>query len=230
MPPVSSDYFRVLLCARKPSISLTAVSLLVKHDYSVIELYNVMFRKVVVSYITSYSVLLLKWLVLMLYHHLTITNIINIVDSHLTYDSHITKLVSSCMAKLCQINRVKGSFDKDTLTLIISALVISKLVYCSTVWSNTSSTNLKKLQAVQNFACRIITNTKKFDRITPALRQLNWLPVKQQLFYREAVMTYKCINNLIWATNFTSARRYTTVLHAIANFYKSLCSKLRQGK
>ena len=121
-----------------------------------------------------------------------------IVDSHLTYDSQITKLVSLCMAKLCQINHVKGSFDKDTLTLIISALIITKLVYCSTVWYNTSSTNLKKLQAVQNFACRIITNTKKFDHITPALRQLNWLPVKQQLLYREAVMTSndKCINNL----------------------------------
>ena len=40
--------FRMLLCARKPSISLTAVSLLIKHDYSVIELYNVIFRKAVV--------------------------------------------------------------------------------------------------------------------------------------------------------------------------------------
>ena len=75
------------------------------------------------------------------------------LDSHLTYDFHITKLVSSCMSTLCQINRVKDSFDSDTLSLVIEALVISKLLYCSSVWSNTSSVNLKKLQAVQNFAC-----------------------------------------------------------------------------
>ena len=31
------------------------------------------------------------------------------LDSHLTYDCYISNVVSSCMAKLCQINRVKNS-------------------------------------------------------------------------------------------------------------------------
>ena len=101
-----------------------------------------------------------------------------ILDSHLTYDFHIAKLVSSCMSKLCQINRVKDRFDNDTLLTIIGALVISKVLFCSNVWSNTPSTNIKKLQAVQNFACRIIIKTKNFDHVTPALQQLNWLPVE----------------------------------------------------
>ena len=118
-----------------------------------------------------------------------------ILDSHLTDDSYIAKFVSSCMAKLCQIKRVKDRFDNDTLLTIIGALVISKLLYCSNVWSNTSSTNIKKLQAVQNFACRIITKTKTFDHITHALHQLNWLPVEQLLLYRNTVLTYKCFND-----------------------------------
>ena len=118
------------------------------------------------------------------------------IDSYLTYDQHITNLVSSCMNSLCQINRVKKCFDKEALTLIVSALVMNKMFYCSTVWSNTSSTNIKKLQLVQNFACRIITNTGKFDHISPGLRELNWLPVKEQLLLREAIMMYKCVNEL----------------------------------
>ena len=88
------------------------------------------------------------------------------------------------MGKLCQISRVKDSFDKDTLCLIISSLVMSKLFYCSSVWSNTSSKNVKKLQAVQNFACRIVSNTRKFDHITPAMEELEWLPIKDLLLYR----------------------------------------------
>ena len=32
------------------------------------------------------------------------------LDSYLTYDYHIKKVVSSCMAKLCQINRVKDIY------------------------------------------------------------------------------------------------------------------------
>ena len=115
------------------------------------------------------------------------------LDSHLTYDYHIKNVVSSCMAKLCQINRVKDSFHGDTLRLIINALVMSKLYYCSTVWSNTSATNIKKLRAVQNFACRIFTNTGRYDHVTPALRAIRWLPVEEHLKYREALIAYKCI-------------------------------------
>ena len=119
-----------------------------------------------------------------------------ILDSHLTYDNHISQLVSSCLSKLVQINRVKNCFDKETLTLMINSLVFSKMFYCSSVWSNTSASNIKKLQLIQNFAAKIITKSGKFDHATPLLRQLNWLPVKEQLHLRDATMTFKCANNL----------------------------------
>ena len=66
-----------------------------------------------------------------------------ITDSHLTYGSHISYLVSSCLSKLVQINRIKKSFDKGILMLVISLLVFSKMFYCSSVWSNTSNNNIK---------------------------------------------------------------------------------------
>ena len=62
--------------------------------------------------------------------------------------------------------------------------------------SNTSSNNINKLQSVQNFACRVISGVRKFDHITPALRELNWLPVEKLLLERETVMAYKCLNGL----------------------------------
>ena len=48
-----------------------------------------------------------------------------LVDSHLTFDFHIAEVVSSCMWKLCQTNRVNKCFNQETLLLIISALVIN---------------------------------------------------------------------------------------------------------
>ena len=95
------------------------------------------------------------------------------------------------MAKLCQIIRVKRCFDRDTLIYNIAAIVMGKFCYCSTVWSNKSSTNITKLQAVQNFAGRIIANGKKFDHITPILRDIGWFPVKEHLLYIHLVMMYK---------------------------------------
>ena len=118
------------------------------------------------------------------------------IDLHLTYDTHISHLVSSCLTKLVQINRVKYCFDRKTLVLIITSLVFSKMLYCSTVWSNTSSKNIQKLQLIQNFACKIICGARKYDHVTPLLDELNWLPVSKMLKFRDAVMAYKCASNL----------------------------------
>ena len=96
-----------------------------------------------------------------------------ILDPYLTYDQHISKTVSSCFSKLHQINRVKESFDRETLELLITSLVFSKMLYCSTVWSNTSTQNVNKLQPIQNSASKIVTNSRKCDHVTPLLHQLN---------------------------------------------------------
>lgn len=118
------------------------------------------------------------------------------LDEHLSFDDHTSKVVSSCNLALKQISRVKHLFDQKTLVFIIQSLVFSKLFYCSTVWSNTSNKNITRLQRVQNYAARIVTKTRKFDHITPVLKQLKWIPVSDVLYLREAVMTYKCINNI----------------------------------
>ena len=43
-----------------------------------------------------------------------------ILDSKLKYNEHIQRLSSSCISKLCQINRVKNLFDQSTLINIIN--------------------------------------------------------------------------------------------------------------
>ena len=116
-----------------------------------------------------------------------------ILDPNLTFDDRITATVSECIARLAQINRVKHCLDKNTLLTVIHALVFSKMYYCSIVWANTTNKNVRKLQAVQNFACRIVSGAKKYDHVSPLLKSLSWLPVKDQLCYRQAIMAFKCM-------------------------------------
>ena len=116
-----------------------------------------------------------------------------IMDPNLTFSNHVLETVSSCMSRLAQINRVKYSFDKQSLIIIINSLVFSKLFYCSCVWSNTSQTNLKMLQTVQNFACRIVSGRRKYDHVSPILAELHWLSVNEHLYYRDAVMSFKSL-------------------------------------
>ena len=70
------------------------------------------------------------------------------------------------------------------------------MFYCSTVCSGTSKTNIHKLQLVQNFSARILSGKRKFEHITPSLKDLNLLPVSYPLLIRDAVLLYKCMNNL----------------------------------
>ena len=114
-------------------------------------------------------------------------------DSNLTFNDHVAFTASSCMAHLGQINQEKHAFDRSTLSIIINALVFSKLFYCCNVWSNTTEYNLNRIQAVQNFAARIIGNTRKYDHISPILKELKRLPVRQHLYYHHAIMAFKCM-------------------------------------
>ena len=118
------------------------------------------------------------------------------LDQFLSYHEHIRKTVAICVYKLIQINRIKHLLDKETLLLIISSFVFSRLFCYSSVWSNTSATNIHKLQLVQNFAARIILGLRKYDHISAGLRSLQWLNVKQRLMVNDAVMVHKCLEGL----------------------------------
>ena len=96
-----------------------------------------------------------------------------------------------------KVNRVRHLFDKSVLLIILNSLVFSTLFYCSTVWCGTTRRNVSKLQQVQNFAARIITGLRKYDHISPALKDLGWPSVKDLFIHRDLITMYKCLNGLV---------------------------------
>ena len=64
-------------------------------------------------------------------------------DVTLSYSEHVTNIMSTCMASLCHINRIKHLLDSRTLENVITSLVFSKLYFCSTVWANSSNGTIK---------------------------------------------------------------------------------------
>lgn len=90
-------------------------------------------------------------------------------------------------------NKARNSCIWLALPLHNTALDFSRLFYCSTVWSNTSQTNLSKLKAVHNFACCIVSGKTKVDHISSVLKEFGWLPVNELFYYRDVIMTFKCM-------------------------------------
>ena len=94
------------------------------------------------------------------------------------------------------IGRIRHLLDKPTLFIVINSLVFTKMFYCSSVWSGTSKANISKLQLVQNFAARLLSDKNKYDHITQSLILLKLLPVSDLLYLKDVVMIYKIMNNL----------------------------------
>lgn len=114
-----------------------------------------------------------------------------------TYNVHVTKTVANCRHKLVQINRMKHLLDKKTTLLLKNSFIFSNLFYCLTVWSNTSKSNIRKLQLVKNFAAHIVLGLWKYDHISEIIRSLNWLCVRDRHHVNDAVMSFKCIHDFI---------------------------------
>ena len=118
------------------------------------------------------------------------------LDSYLNFNDNVYTFTSSLLSMLCQISRVRHRFTKPVLSTILNSLIFSKLFYCSTVWAGTAKQNLQKLQLVQNFAARVLTDTEKFDHISPVLRELGWPSIKDQLLVRDTTQVYKIVSSV----------------------------------
>ena len=97
------------------------------------------------------------------------------LGSHLTFNKHKQKLSSLCVSKLNQISWVEHMFDRTTLTNIIETLVLSKVNYCSSVWSNTTdSCNIKKLHLSKTMLLDSLQESQKIWSYIPGYK-VTWL-------------------------------------------------------
>ena len=52
---------------------------------------------------------------------------------------------------------------------------------------------MRNVKTLFTFACRIVSGAKKHDHLTLLLKNLSWLPVKDQLNYRQSFMAFECM-------------------------------------
>ena len=67
--------------------------------------------------------------------------------------------------------------------------------YCNSILYGCPENEIKKLQAIQNSAARLIKVKKKSDEITPILYDLHWLPIKERIVFKLLMFVYKILNN-----------------------------------
>ena len=102
-----------------------------------------------------------------------------VMDSDLSFNSHIKTVTKSAYYHLKNISTIKWLMSQQDLEKRVHAFIFSRLDYCNGVFTGLTKTSIRKLQLIQNAAARVLTDTKKVDHITPVLKSLHWLPVCQ---------------------------------------------------
>lgn len=123
----------------------------------------------------------------------SVKNLGVVLDEHLSFHEHITKISQACFFHIRDLRRIRPFLTLQTATTIGSALVQSKLDYCNSLLLNLPGCEIDRLQFVQNSLARAIFRCSKYSHVTPILKSLHWLKVKERIVYKTVSLTYKSI-------------------------------------
>ena len=85
-------------------------------------------------------------------------------DSSLNFDAHVKKNCQSMNFQLRSINKVRSLLTRPTTEKLVNALVTLRMDYCNGLLFGTHKYVIQRLQRVQNYAARTVTQQPKREK------------------------------------------------------------------
>ena len=118
-----------------------------------------------------------------------------VIDEELSFDTHVDRLCQSAQYHIRALRHIRHSLSSDVAKTIACSIVGSRIDYCNSLLYGISDKNITKIQKVQNTVARVVSGHRKFDRITPVLRTLHWLPIKNRIKFKYGTIIFKTLQN-----------------------------------
>ena len=109
-------------------------------------------------------------------------------DQRLTFNDYAAAIVKSCNYHARAIRHVRHLLTKTVACTLACSLINSRLDYCNSLLYGAPASTIDKLQRAQNNAARAVLCESGRSDARPLLRQLHWLPVRQRITYKTAVL------------------------------------------
>ena len=122
-----------------------------------------------------------------------IGNLGAVFDPNMNVSAHVSKAIKSANHHLRNIGKIRKVLNTDTSKSAIVSLVTSRLDCCNGLLCGITDELLCRTQKVQNNAARLVSGSKKYDHITPVLKDLHWLPIRTRIEFKILLLTFKCI-------------------------------------
>jgi len=140
------------------------------------------------------------------------------IDSTLSFNQHVENVCKASHYHIRALRHIRQCLDDDTARTVASSMVGARLDYCNSLLYGTTTTNINKLQRVQNSLARVVTGNRRYDHITPVLAELHWLKIQDRITFKIALLTFKALT--------TNRPAYLTELvsfHAPVRVLRSNC-------
>ncbi len=117
------------------------------------------------------------------------------LDSQLSMRPYINQTTRSIHGHLRSLRRIRRHLDDAACAKAVQALVVSRLDYANSLLSGVPDCALRKLQVAQNSAARLLSATDRRQHITPVLKDLHWLPVRQRIAFKMLSLTFQALHS-----------------------------------
>ena len=77
---------------------------------------------------------------------------------------------------MLNIARIRPFINRKACEDAIRTIVASRLDYANSLLHGVNLSSIQRLQRVQNRAAKLIFMARKYDHVTPLLKELHWLP------------------------------------------------------
>jgi len=110
---------------------------------------------------------------------------------HRRLHQHVSRVSQTCFFHLRRIRSVRRQLGRDVTAKLVTTLVLSRLDHCNTVLAGLPATTLAPLQRILHAAARTVLDLKLGDHVTPALKELHWLPITERIQYKLCLLSHK---------------------------------------
>ena len=97
------------------------------------------------------------------------------------------------MINLVRIRNIRHLLSTDITESLVLSLCVSHIDYCNALLCGLPAVTINKLQQVQNMCACLVLRKSKWDSAKECLKDLHWLPVRQWIVFKIALLTHKLL-------------------------------------
>ena len=114
----------------------------------------------------------------------------------LDWKEHIKTVSAKVSRAVGFLKHAKNFLPRDSLKTLYTGIVEPHFRYCCSVWGCCGSTEINKLQKLQNRAARIVTNSSFDSPSRPLIEELGWKTIEQLISNESETVVFKLLNEL----------------------------------